>query len=69
MQFVPQELPEVSVTLTNVVLFPLGPAQPQKSISEPAAAFGPSLCFKEAMSNLEASLKAEPELPRGAPGL
>lgn len=54
----------------QVVLFPLGPAQPQKSISDPAAAaLGPSSCLKEAMSNLEASLKAEPDLPRGAHGL
>lgn len=63
MQFVPQELPEGSVRLTKVLLFPLGPAQPQESISDPAAAFGPSFCLKEARSNLEASLKAEPDLP------
>ncbi|KAJ7400001.1 hypothetical protein BTVI_109285 [Pitangus sulphuratus] len=39
-----------------------GPGQPQKSIFGPAAAFSPSLCFKERMSNLQPSLKAEPDL-------
>lgn len=53
----------MSVKLTNVVLFPLGP---QRSISYPADAFGPCLCSKEAMSKLEPSLKAEPDLPQGA---
>ncbi|XP_071434661.1 omega-hydroxyceramide transacylase-like [Pithys albifrons albifrons] len=39
-----------------------GPAQPQKSISGPAAASGPSLYFKNRMKNLQHSLKAEPQL-------
>ncbi|KAM6370078.1 omega-hydroxyceramide transacylase-like [Pluvialis apricaria] len=39
-----------------------GPCQPQKSIFDPAAAFGPSSCIKERKSNLQPSLQTATKL-------